>query len=201
MLTGTTMIPHRSRSGDFFLIAIALFVTSACSESGQKSVKCQRLAVLAAGGLTALDHEVDYKAFNSTFLNPEVAKLYGIDQDKSLGVVMVSVYQADAPGVSVEACVSGGATNLIGQAKRLDFEQIREGEAIYHISTFRFSQEEHITFEVDVEIAATGEVHKLKDGRRRVRVDVNRDHDVSVLFSGDGMCRHQIRWKQQFWRG
>ena len=197
------MIPNRWRSGAFFLIAIAitLVVTSACSESGQKSVKCQNLAVLAAAGLTALDHEVDYKAFNSTFLNPEVAKLYGIDQDENLGVVMVSVYQADAPGVSVEACVSGGASNLIGQTKRLDFGQIREGEAIYHISTFRFSQEEHITFAVDVEIAATGETHVPKDGRRRVRADVSRDHDVSFLFSGDGMCRHQIKWKQQFWGG
>ncbi len=75
---------------------------------------------------------------------------------------MVSVYETDAPGVGVEACVSGGAMNLIGQMKTLDFEEIREGEAIYHISTFAFSQEEHITFELDVEIAATGETHVLK---------------------------------------
>ncbi len=145
------------------LSLIALFATLACSETGLQSVKCGNLlAVPAAVKAAAPDHEVDYKAFNSTFLRPEVAKLYGIDRDEKLGVVMVSVYQKDALGVGVEACVSGGARNLLGQAKGLNFDEIREGQAIYHISTFRFSPEEHITFEVDVEIAATGETHELK---------------------------------------
>jgi len=160
MLAGPLMICNPWRSGTFFLIT--LFVISSCRDSGQqnvKSVKCDRAGVQAVAELA---HEVDYNAFNSTFLDPKTAKLYGIDQDEKLGVVMVSVYQTDAPGVGVEACVSGGAMNLIGQMKRLDFEEIREGEAIYHISTFLFSQEEHITFELDVEIAATGETHVLK---------------------------------------
>ena len=192
---GMTMISNRWRSRAFLLIAP--FVTLACSESKPYG-RCS-LEVPAAAELTALDHQVDYQAFNSTFLNPEVAKLYGIDRDKTLGVVMVSVYQTNAPGVGVEACVRGGARNLMGQAKRLAFEQIREGEAIYHISTFLFSQEEHVTFEVDVEIAATGESHELRNGRGRVHDVVDRRHDVSVL--GDGKCRHKKKWKQQFWRG
>ncbi len=50
--------------------------------------------------------------------SPEVAKLYGIDQDEKLGVVMVSVYQTDEIGVGVEACVSGEGTNLIGNMSR-----------------------------------------------------------------------------------
>ncbi|MCZ6640036.1 MAG: DUF4426 domain-containing protein, partial [Gammaproteobacteria bacterium] len=145
------------------LLGIALFVTSACSETAMQSAKCDsRLGVSASEGAAAFEHEVDHKAFNSTFLRPEIAKLYGIDQDKKLGVVMVSVYQKDSLGIGVEACVSGGAKNLLGQTKGLNFDEIREGQAIYHISTFRFSHEEHITFEVDVEIAATGETHELK---------------------------------------
>ena len=147
-------------SGTFLLIA--LFATSACSEVGLQSVECNSLAVAAAAEPAAFDHEVDYKAFNSTFLRPEIAKLYGIDPDNMLGVVMVSVYQKDALGVGVEACVSGGAKNLLGQIKSLSFDEIREGPSIYHISTFRIASEEHITFEVDVEIAATGKIHELK---------------------------------------
>ncbi len=148
------------RSGTFLLIA--LFATLACSEVGLQSVECDSLALPAGAEAAALDHEVDYKAFNSTFLRPQVAKLYGIDPDAKVGVVMVSVYQKDALGVGVEACVSGEARNLLGQEKGLDFDVIREGQAIYHISTFSFSPEEHITFEVDVEIATTGETHELK---------------------------------------
>jgi hypothetical protein len=142
----------------FFVVLLANF---ACSEARQQSVNCDGVAS-SAGVPSALDYEVDYKAFNSTFLRPEIASLYGIDQDEQRGVVMVSVYQADALGVGVEACVSGGVTNLIGQQNTLDFDQIREGQAMYHIGTFVFSQEEHLTFSVDVQIAATGKTHKYK---------------------------------------
>lgn len=154
----------------FFLIAIALLATSACSESGLQSVKCDQLAVPESSELMSLEHEVDYKALNSTSLDTDVANLYGIDQEETLGVVMVSVYQTDGKGIGVETCVSGWTTNLIGQKKRLEFEEIREGAAIYHISTFPFSHKDHMTFDVDVRIVATGETHELK-------------------------------WKQQFWRG
>ena len=75
---------------------------------------------------------------------------------------MVSVYQKDTTGLGVQARVSGGATNLASQMKMLDFEEIREGEAIYYISTFSFDQKEHFTFDVDVEIVPTGETSELK---------------------------------------
>jgi len=161
MIKVVTMSARKWERGIFLLVA--LFATVACSETAMQSAKCDsRLGVPAGDQAAAPEHEVDYKAFNSTFLRPEVAKLYGIDRDEKLGVVMVSVYEKNALGIGVEACVSGGAKNLLGQAKGLNFDEIREGQAIYHISTFRFSPEEHITFEVDVEIAATGETHELK---------------------------------------
>lgn len=151
---------NRWGRGTFFLITF--FVAFACSERRQQSVGCDSLAVPAVGDLSAVEHKVNYNAFNSTFLQPEVAKLYGIDQDENLGVVMVSVYQKDALGVGVEACVRGGVTNLIGQVNTLEFDEIREGQAIYHIGTFPFGHEERLTFKVDVEIAATGKKHELK---------------------------------------
>ncbi len=160
MLKVKPMIINRWGRGTFFLIA--LFVAFACSERRQQSVGCDSLAVPAVGDRSALNHEVDYKAFNSTFLQPEVAKLYDIDRDEEIGVVMVSVYQKDALGVGVEACVSGGVTNLIGQINRLEFDEIRGGRAIYHIGTFAFGQEEQLTFKVNVEIPATGKNHELK---------------------------------------
>ena len=160
MLKLKPVIINRWGRGTFFLVA--LFAAFACSESRQQSANCDSPRVAATGDTAALKHEVDYKAFNSTFLQPEVAKLYGIDQDETLGVVMVSVYQKDALGVGVEACVSGGVKNLIGQVNRLDFDEIREGKAIYHIGTFWFGQKEKLTFNLDVEIPSTGKKHELK---------------------------------------
>ena len=77
-------------------------------------------------------------------------------------MVMVSIYETNDPGdiVGVEACVNGGGKNLIGQAKRLNFELIREGAAIYYISTFRFDDKEYLNFEVSVQ--CTGDSHDLE---------------------------------------
>ena len=128
-LTATTIVPNRLRSGSLFLIVVAFCLTSACKQD----IKCP--SVSTTSELTSLDHEVDYKSINSTTLLPEVAKLYGIDQDETLGVVMVSVYQTDDRGIGVETCVIGRATNLVGQISRLEFEEIREGAAIYQPHT------------------------------------------------------------------
>ena len=166
MLKVKTMISNRLGTGTLFLIV--LFANFACGESRQQSARCDALSApvddpsaLDRSLGDEVDHEVDYKALNSTFLKPEVARLYGIDQDEKLGVVMISVYETDALGVGVEACVSGGVTNLMGQVNTLEFDEIREGQAIYHIGTFQFDQEEHLTFNVDVAIPATGKKHEL----------------------------------------
>ena len=158
--TVMTMFAHRWKC--FFLVAVVLFAFSACSKNELQNAKCDQLAVAGTSDVTVPEHELDYKALNSTSLHADVAKLYGIDQDETLGVVMVSVYQSEGIGIGVETCVSGSATNLIGQIDQLEFEEIREGAAIYHISTFRFFHKEPMTFRVDVEIVATGETHKLK---------------------------------------
>ncbi len=155
------MISNRWKYGTFL---IALLTTLSCTDNGTQSVEADSVAVSPVTETSKIfgNHEIHFNAFKSTFLLPEVAKLYGIGRDKKLGVVMVSVIRKDAPGVGVDARVSGAATNLASQMKNLKFDEIREGEAIYHISTFAFNQKEHLTFNVDVEIAPTGETHALK---------------------------------------
>jgi hypothetical protein len=106
--------------------------------------------------------EVHHNAFNSTFLKPDVANLYGIDRDEGLGTLVVSAYQRDTPGVGVQAQVSGTARNLIGHMRTLRFNEIREGESAYHVTTFPIEVEEQLTFAVDVVIVPTGEKHELR---------------------------------------
>ena len=156
------MIAIQWKSGAFYLTVV--LVSFACSESGQQGVERNQVAVSLAGehSIGGGDHEIHYNAFNSTSLQPEVANLYGIAQDEDLGVAMVSVYQKDSAGVGVEARVKGAATNLALQLRMLDFDEIREGEAIYYVSTFSFDQAENLTFDVNVEIVETGKSNELK---------------------------------------
>ena len=105
--------------------------------------------------------EVDHSAFKSTFLRPEVAALYGIDRADDLGVCVISVYQKESPGTGVQALVSGSVKNLMGQTTKLEFDEVREGEAAYHVCTFDVLDEEQLTFDVAVEIVQTGEARSL----------------------------------------
>ena len=45
--------------------------------------------------------------------------------------------------------LQGSATDLLNKQQVLDFQEIREGSAIYYIAEFRFIDEEWLRFEVD----------------------------------------------------
>ena len=100
----------------------------------------------------AFDHyQVHYNAFGSSFLTPEVAQSYSIQRSKVRGVVNISVLDSRADNSAVVAQVSGQARNLVGQTQPLAFRQIREGEAIYYIAEFRFTDDELLNFELQIQ--------------------------------------------------
>lgn len=91
------------------------------------------------------DYEVHYIGLNSTFLTPEVAKAYDITRSGSLGYLSVSILKKAAKGElakPVSGRVEGQLRNLIGQAKTLQFKQVKESNAVYYITTFRFDDED-----------------------------------------------------------
>lgn len=102
------------------------------------------------------DYEVHYIGLTSSFLTPEVAAAYGIDRSRSLGFLSISVLQ-NQPGqelaVPVRATLTGTIRNLIGQTRTLEFREIKETNAVYYISTFRFDDEDMYT----VQLKATPE--------------------------------------------
>ena len=144
-----------------FLVALcALF---ACSDNGTSTAQIDAGTDLEGDEYSKVfgEHRIHFNAFKSTFLTPEVAKLYRIRHADDLGVCMVSINQKDTPGVGVEARVNGTATNLASQLRMLKFDEIREGSAIYHVCTFPVASKEQLTFKVDVEIAPTGEKYAV----------------------------------------
>ncbi|MCI0917863.1 DUF4426 domain-containing protein [Pseudomonas stutzeri] len=94
------------------------------------------------------EHDVHYIAFNSSFLQPDIAAAAGLVRSKTQGVVNVSVLKA---GKSVAAQVSGSVKNLLGQDYPLTFKQLKEGdEAIYYLAQFPFESREVLRFNLNV---------------------------------------------------
>ncbi|HSG02807.1 MAG TPA: DUF4426 domain-containing protein [Marinobacterium sp.] len=107
----------------------------------------------AEQSLTKNGYEIHYNAFNSSFITPEVAQKNGLTRSKVLALLNVSVLKVDANGgkTPVTAIISGEARNLLQQIKPLEFTKIDEGNAIYYLSSFRFSDEELLNFVLKVQ--------------------------------------------------
>ena len=107
------------------------------------------LPALAERKQSVGDYEVHYIAFNSGFLQPDIAAAAGLVRSKTLGVVNVSVLKSGRP---VSAQVSGAVKNLLGQDYPLTFRLLKEGdEAIYYLAQFPFESRETLRFNLNVQ--------------------------------------------------
>ena len=99
------------------------------------------------------DYEVHYSAFNSSFLQPDVAKSYEIQRSKYRGLVNITILhkQPDGSTTAVKGLVQGKTTSLIEQVNRLDFRPIVEQNAIYHIAEFKIASQDTLTFNLDIQ--------------------------------------------------
>lgn len=104
------------------------------------------------------DYEVHYIGLNSSFLTPAVAEAYSIPRSRSLGYLNISILKKTAqPDVleSVSGKVSGSMQNLIGQIKTLEFREIKERDAVYYVSTFRFDEED--VYKIRLQVTPAGQ--------------------------------------------
>lgn len=118
---------------------------------------CLSLPALAEQKQSYGDLDVHYSAFNSGFLQPEVAAATGLVRSKTQGVVNVAVLKA---GTASNAKVSGTVKNLLGQSTALSFKEVKEGKAIYYLAQFPFEQRETLRFTLNV-TAADGVPHSF----------------------------------------
>ncbi|WP_207060560.1 DUF4426 domain-containing protein [Motiliproteus sp. SC1-56] len=108
------------------------------------------------------DYEVHYNAFNSSFLPPEVAQAYNIQRSKYGALLNVAVLQVGDNGKKpVRANVVGTLKNLMGQVQDLEFKEIEEGEAVYYIADFRFTNDEILSFDLKVVPAPTSSAYEI----------------------------------------
>lgn len=101
--------------------------------------------------------EIHYSAFNSTLITAEVATQYQLKRNGHSAILNISVLDNSKLGKpAVDATITGTAKNLIGQIKTLEFKQIKEGQAIYYLAQFSISDEESLTFNINVDAGMTG---------------------------------------------
>lgn len=98
--------------------------------------------------------DVHYVVVNTRFLNPEVAARYRITRAEDRAIVNLSVL--DKSGVPIEAEIKGTYRNILSQTFDLVFTRHGEGTAIYYIAELKYTDQDLLTFSVEVSAAGAG---------------------------------------------
>ena len=94
-------------------------------------------------------YSVHYTVFNSTFIKPDIASIYGIKRSKYENILNVSVTPVGQYG-GLPVKLSGTVTNLMQQQKVLDFIQIKEESVTYYLAPVRINNKEVVHFNLQV---------------------------------------------------
>ena len=105
------------------------------------------------------NYVVHHTALPTDVLLPKVAKAYGIKRSKNRGMLNIVVQHK---GKGTTAKVTGTGTNLNSQLKHLEFREIKDGDVIYYISSFRVTNKEVINFKIKVQPSDSSKVHTVK---------------------------------------
>lgn len=90
-------------------------------------------------------------AIGSTFFSPEIAQAYGISRSRYNGLINISVLDNSKEGHPAKAVsIIGKAKNNLGQVKKLDFEEVIEGKAIYYLAQVNYRNEETLHFDISI---------------------------------------------------
>ena len=100
----------------------------------------------------------------SMFIPLVVAEKYNLRRNACYGIVNIAIHDVstDDLGVAVGGMVSGYAMNLLAQRSSLKFSEVKEGNAIYYLADFKFSNEELLKFVVDVKPQRSSQSETLR---------------------------------------
>ncbi len=103
-----------------------------------------------AGSKDFGEFQVHWSVFPSTFLAPQVARENNLNRSKSIGIVNIAIMQETENGgvEPVSGQVEGKVLNDVQQVKFLGFRRIQEGNAVYFIAEYQYSNAELMTFQI-----------------------------------------------------
>ncbi len=106
------------------------------------------------------DHKIFYSAFNSTFIDPDIAVANQIVRGKDKGLVNIAVVlQA---GTGKPALISGNVYNIFQMSQNLEFFEVREQDTVYYLAPFEFENEDFLTFKISVQADPNMPAYELK---------------------------------------
>jgi hypothetical protein len=94
--------------------------------------------------------QVHYIAFPSTFIQPSIAKAYGLERSNYKGVINISVLANKKGTPAQKAKLTGEAKNLLGTKQVLEFKEVVDGDAIYYLAQVDFRNEEIYRFKIKI---------------------------------------------------
>lgn len=105
-----------------------------------------------AGSKDFGEYTVQWSVFPSTFLTPEIARENNLNRSRGIGVLNISIMTEGEDGTmqTVSGQVEGKVMNDIQQARFLAFRRIQEGDAVYFIAEYQYSDAELMTFQITV---------------------------------------------------
>lgn len=119
--------------------------------------------VFAESSKVVGNYTLHYIAVNSTFIDAKIAQQYKIKRGKRSAFINIAVLRNDkSTGTPVEARLDGSVRNLMQQSNKLAFQQVREGDAIYYLGQFEFSNGEKLHLKVDVQPEGKGDTYTLE---------------------------------------
>jgi hypothetical protein len=118
------------------------------------------ILALCLGTGTALANEVNfdshvvyYNVINTTFLSPEVARAYEVRRSSNRALANVAIMERGDSGMKpATAAVTGKVVNLNQQVRSLQFREIRDGDAIYHLAELPVRGGEVLDFRIHIAV-------------------------------------------------
>lgn len=113
------------------------------------------------------EHIVYYNAFPSDSLPPEMTKQYGLKRSKNYAMINVSVMKKGA-GIptGVKSKITGTLKNLMGQSRDLEFEEIKEGQAVYYIAQIGVQSQALVHFSIAITPEGGSENYDIKFSKK-----------------------------------
>lgn len=113
---------------------------------------------------TVGDYTIHYSAFTTDTLPQSVARTYDIQRSSHRALLNVAVLKKvmGTTGQPVTARISGNATNLNAQLRRLEFRELGEGEATYYIAVFPVKNDEVLNFSLTVQPDGSNQIIPLE---------------------------------------
>ena len=93
-------------------------------------------------------YKIFYSAFNSSFIEPDIAVINNIVRGKGKGMVNNAVMEELAIGTP--ATITGQVFNILQQSQTLEFVAVKEEKSLYYLAPFEFENQDYLTFKITV---------------------------------------------------